>query len=95
MESDQKEASIAIEPAAPIIFTIHWGQIDNLINFLAQRKSVTFDYENQVYIVDGVKFTPIFFNEVISKVSHLINVLSNVQIENRASIKQPTLQVKE
>ena len=95
VETNTPNTPIIFEAPPPIVFTIQWGQIDNLINFLLQRKSVEFDYQNQVYIIDGVKFTPLFFNEVISKTSHLINVLSNVQTGNAATFKQPILQIKE
>jgi hypothetical protein len=70
----------------PIAYLIDWKQIDSLIYLLKNTKQVFFDPLKQQYIIDGIIIDAKFFNEVISKSSHLINVIANTQTANKVIV---------
>ena len=77
------------------VYTINWDQINQLIEFLKDKNEVFYDPIKRVYLIDGVAIENDFFNDVISKTSHLINSISNIQLVKKTIISIDHLQKKE
>jgi len=77
------------------VYTINWDQINQLIELLKDKNEIFFDPIKRMYLIDDVAIEIDFFNDVISKASHLINVLSNVQLVKKTIISVDYLQKKE
>ena len=77
------------------VYTINWDQINQLIELLKDKNEIFYDPIKRIYLVDGVAIEIDFFNDIISKASHLINVISNVQLVKKTIISIDYLQKKE
>jgi len=75
----------------PIAYLIDWKQIDALLQLIRNAKVIFYDPLKQQYVIDGIIIDALFFNEVISKSSHLINVLANVQASKKTIINIDSL----
>jgi hypothetical protein len=61
------------------IITLDWTAFNRLIELFKNAEMIYFDPMSQKYLIDGIQFTPEFFNSVINKMSHIINAISGVQ----------------
>ena len=71
--------------------TIDWKQIDILATHIRNAKVVYFDPLKQQYVIDGMIIDASFLNECISKTSHFINTLSNVQLSKKIIVNIDSL----
>lgn len=61
-------------------FTIDYNEINEMIRFINRNEFSFYDPETRAYIVDGAKLDERFLNDIISKMSNLINSISNLRM---------------
>lgn len=71
--------------------TINWTQMDTIATHIRNAKTVFYDPLKQQYVIDGMIIDASFLNECISKTSHFINTLSNVQLSKKIIVNIDSL----